>query len=291
MRRIFSSIVVATLALGTLAQSAQAQSAYLSSNRLGYTGTVTRFTSFADALFSINGTDYAVPDRDLGMFMIDDNPGFSGVGYPPSAFDFLSFWYSTPSSPSNTNTGFIQISDEDGGSVVDAHGRWIDGSMTSFEYEATGGLTTPTCAPYTPTVVEDCPRLWNAGSPLGSAETTLGSFLNYDFYVQVGGLVPATFNAVTGAYESNSDPTSAFGFFSGLFYNDSFDDPSSNGFYRVNLELNLNSWAALQDQNTLDVSAYGSVWGATEVPEPATYALLLVGIATLGFAARRRRTA
>lgn len=289
-----SALTTATLALSLTAGTVEAQ-AYLTSNRLGYTGTITRYNSYVDALFGFNavpGSPFAVPQRDLGMFMIDNNQAFSGAGYPPSAFDFLTFWYSKAdgSAPSNQNLGFVQLADEDGGSVIVAEGKWNNAALTSFSYTATGGATTPGCGPYNPTIVEDCARLWNAGSAIGSAETTAGAFINYQFSLTVGGLTPATFNPITGVFESNSDPATASGFFRGLFYNYSLDDPTSNGFYAVDLSINMNSWAAGQDQNSLDVPAIGgSVWGATAVPEPASFLLIPVGLLGLAFAARRRR--
>lgn len=287
MRKLFSTLAAVFVTGIVFAGSVQAQDrAYVWSNRLGYTGTINRFATLGDAQANTNavsGSPFAVPQRDLGLFLVNNNAAFAGAGYPSSAFDFLTAWY-LPGSPFNQNTGFVQISDEDAGSVTSASGLWTNAARTSFQYSATGANTAPNCAPYTPFITEDCPRLWNSGSALGSAETTLGVYRSYEFSMQANFLNQAAWNPVTGVFESTADPLSVSGFFRGLFENTSVDDPASRGFYRVNLALNLTSWAAQNNQS--GTSYFGS---ATVVPEPSTYALMAVGLAGLFTVSRRRR--
>jgi hypothetical protein len=286
------AVAVTVLALVASPASLVAQNgAYLQTDRLGYTGTLARFDNFADWLAGTHPVSVVnVPQRDLALLMIDDNPAFSGAIFPPSAFYFWTFSYANGgNTPSNSNVGIVQIADDDAGSVISADGWWTNPARTEFQYVAKGRFTFPGCPPYTPGMRPDCPLLWNggpaAGPPPDIAFGTDGVFTSYAFSLLASGLAPAVWNPAYGVWESISEPTSVQGKFSGMFINTSPDDPARNGFYRVDLTMNMTSYAF--EQGWMLPSVFGS---ARTVPEPSTWALLATGLVGMGAVLRRRRS-
>ena len=283
MRKLLIASVAAVWAAVSLSAGVlQAQGPYLQSNRLGYTGSFGKYSSLANAQSQTGGVAGAVPQRDLHLFMVNSNTVFANDGYlpgtwAPSAFQFFTFWQDLNynSTPSNLVDGFVQISDDDAGSVTSASGVWTNGTLTQFLYSASGANALGGC--YDDDYVLDCPRF--------NTETTSdGTFLSYEFSLLASGLAPATFNGVTGVFESASDPTSVSGYFRGIFRNTTGGGDA--GFYRVDLALNMISQTAGNEQYDIGQSKFGS---ATVVPEPSTYVLMLVGMAGMGVVARRRR--
>jgi hypothetical protein len=282
IRSLILGFVCLALVSAGVATTAQAQGAYVSTDRFGYSGSIMRYTSMADALAHTNavaGSPFTVPGRDLGLFMNDGNAAYSGATYANSAI-FLSAWYyptypGNTSSPSNQNTGFIQHYDVDGGSVTSMNGQWLDAARTTYGFSVTGGNGQPNCT------TGDCGRLWNAGSSLGSSETTAGVFYSYALSFTASGLASATWDAATGVFKSVSEPTSVFGSLTAVFQNTSTTDPSSNGWYTVDLALDMNSWA-YENGDPFMASEFGS----NTVPEPMSVVLMASGL--LGIAGVRR---
>lgn len=283
---------LACIALATTALPAQGF--YVSSDRFGYSGTIERYTTLADALAGTNavfGSPFTVPARDLGLYIVGGNPLFGGAEWANAAL-FLSAWYQNGgNTPSNQNTGFIQMYDTEGGSVTSRSGRWLDAAMTTYGFSLTGGNTLyGGCADGS----GDCGRLWNAGSTLGSATTTAGEFYSYAVNFTAFGLTPAAWDASTLVYLSVSEPTSVSGSLFGIFHNTNPVDLASNGWYKYNLTMNMDNWAYsnfLETQNS-EFYASPSYFGATDVvPEPASMILLgtgIIGLFGVGVLRRRR---
>ncbi len=292
MIRKFLMAVIPMLVIGMTvpSNSAQAQTGYVSTYALGYVGTSTRYTSLADALANVNGVSSAIPQRDLALYLVDNNLAFGG-SYANSAiiqtnwFSDASQGYSGIGNPSNTNAGFNQMYDLNGNTITSMDMFWANAARTSFTFSATGVGSTSSCADIT---VDDCSRF---GSGTGTGG---GSFLQWAVSLTATGLAPAVFNSTTGAWESSSNPTGVTGWITGLFQNTSVSTPADNGWYWINESINQTSFAASNNWlNPLD----GAIYGASEtraddvVPEPATMTLLATGLAGMAAAQKRKKKA
>ncbi len=276
-----STLTAALLAVGLGAGTLEAQGSYLQSNRLGYTGTFAKYLTLSNAQNAVGSVGSGVvAQRDLHMYMVTGNSVFANIGnmgppYGPSAFQFFTFWedLNHVSTPSNVTNSFVQIDDQEAGSVTSSGGYW-NAALTQFTYNTKGGPTAPNCF----LLVDDCPRF-------NTATASEGNFFTYDFSLVASGLTGTVWNAATGVYESVSEPTSVSGYFRAIFQNTSLADPASNGFYTVDLALNLTS-------GTFGVPPYNnglSTFGSAIVPEPSTNALVAVGLAVFGLTYSRRR--
>jgi hypothetical protein len=263
-------LVIALSALAIGSSPVAAQSGYLLAENLGYTGTVTCYATLSDALGGVGATcSAAIPQRDLSLYFVQNNPAFAGSGYPPSAAIFLTNWYAGGgSNPNNTNVGFMQMYDDGAGSVSSMSMGW-NPTLTNFHLAASGGPTITGCTTIPP---QDCGRLWNGGSQANG-----GSYHWWDVNVMFSGFSPATYNATTGVYESVSEPVSVSGTIRGVFA-----DATTGMFHRLDATVNTTSWAASNGHA-------GTTHAGAVVPEPATILLVASGLVAVGAVTRRKR--
>lgn len=252
--------VFAVLAASLLTVAAHAQIATLT-DRFGYSGSVTKYASLADAQLGTNAVDTFTLDanRDFRLDLIN--------GFTPFLLDqyHIGTNWTAPGSPSNTGVGFVQIPLQYGAPSIKAY--W-DSTLTTYTLQLAGALDAPNC------------RLWD-----GTAITAnqAGAFLDYQLSVVASGLNTAAWDPTFGTYWSMGEPGSVEGKISGLFHNTS---AGGAGYYTFDFDLNMESWAY---DNFAGTSSYTpSMFAAPNaVPEPATYGLIAVA-ALAGLVVRRR---
>ncbi|HLP00643.1 MAG TPA: PEP-CTERM sorting domain-containing protein [Opitutaceae bacterium] len=237
------------VALALAATAAQAQIiAY--TDRFGYTGSVTRYATLADAQSASNA---------LATFTLGESRDFRVQlfnGFSPFVEDqyHIGTNWMPPGSPSNTAAGFVQVPLQYGANSV--HAFW-DATLTQFSFDAHGALDAPNA------------RLWD-GTPAAANQS--GRFLDYHLWFVASGLDPAFWLAGFETYASVGDPAAVTGGFSGLFENTS---ASASGFYTFDFQLNLDNWAFANFGPYESEYYIPSFFAAPNaVPEPSTYGLL-----------------
>jgi len=272
----FRDVAVTTLmVVGTSLASARpaaAQGGYLRTDNLGYSGSVTCYSSLSGALNHsvFNCGTSGIDQRDLGVSFIDGNDFFKS----PTQAVFTTNWYSNLGrNPSDNNLGFVQMYDYDGGSMTSMSTTWDD-SRTLFTLAASGSNTLLGCD----NDVQDCGVLWNGFGWAGG-----GTFISWDINAVFSGFTEATFNTATQMFESASEPVGVTGTLSGVFR-----DATTGLYYDLNATLNSNSWAQAHGFGTNTIA--GALAPVTATPEPGSIALLATGLVGVGaFSLRRRR--
>lgn len=267
----------------------------LSTDKLSYGGTVTAPDGNAYAIpTGVNGPRETLPNRRDGSIFITPSAAVLPGSGPVSDFAaypdytaFLTAWFYTTDpnngvysgwgNPNNTNTGFVQLYDDDSSTVTSSDGYWTP-DLKTFS-----ALVTGKNASYG----DDYSRLWHAPNVGGAGELTKGTFLEYSLYYTAVFQDAALPDGI-GWHYSDQHPLSVSGHFIGTFLNQSANDPSLNGIYSFNLTFSADSWAFNQGDSLNGPVSPSFFASPSIVPEPGTLALLGVALAGLGLARRRR---
>lgn len=233
-KRMLGALVLAVMVAGQVIATGQAQGKadqfYASSERFGYTGTVSVYETWADANSGRNPrcAEALWPQRDGAIFVVKNAPD-----YYADYNLILTHWYAA-GSPSNTNNGFFQLYDDNADAWQNQKASWSRDRDT-FTVSANGR----NAAYGSP---GDWARLWNACAPSASGEATKGTFLRYEYELAATGLNGVEDSA--GFITNTTNASDYSGHFRGIFRNDSNRYPASNGYYVFDIQFNNISWAA-----------------------------------------------
>lgn len=235
-KRMLGALVLAVLAAGQVIATGQAQGKadqfYASSERFGYTGTVSVYETWADANSGRNPrcAETVWPQRDGAILAVKNAPEYY------SDFNaILTNWFANNgNSPSDTNNGFFQLYDDNADAWQSQKASWSRDRDT-FTVSANGR----NAAYGSP---GDSARLWNACAPSGSGEATKGTFLRYEYEFAAAGLNGVEDSA--GFITNTTNASDYSGHLRGIFRNDSTLYPASNGYYVFDIQFNNISWAA-----------------------------------------------
>ena len=297
MRRIFTrpnrSIIVggaATLALS--AGAAHANPGVMDTDRFGYTGTVVRYDTLADAQAGANPVDtISIGNRDIAMFIAKDD-----LIYDDENIALGSWWYTTDTffgatqgragwgnTTGNTGVGFMQLFDSDGttDTSVDMSFSDFDGTnYTTFNLAMTGSNAT---------TADDFARF-------SAIDNVNDAGIWYDYAINLSATGLQGVDLGNGIIQATNEPTGVTGSITGLFEITEVQTSAANlGFYVVDLDLTMVNWAW---DNRADLTPQISLDGGANffngrfddslfrtVPAPASLALLGLG----GLVATRRR--
>ena len=218
----------------TLAAAAQAESFVASTERFGYTGTISVYDTFADAQSGRNAryVSIIVPQRDGGLWISRNTPDI----WIDASIILTNWWSNGGHNPNNRNEGFFQMYDDDASNWQNQKAFWSRDLQTFTVTSKGRNASYPSAAE-----PGDWARLWNAGAPQGSGESTKGTFLTYEYILTATGL--NAFDVGDGFYENSTNASQYLGSFKGIFLNESLTSPQSNGYYVFDFQFNSTSWA------------------------------------------------
>lgn len=278
-------------ALAAVSAMSFGQRFFMSTDKMSYTMSMTKYGTLSDAqnatnaMATYNLVDPATNDRrDMGTYFVN-NVGTFDTDYSV----FLTAWYYTTDpnngpysgwgNPNNTNTGFIQMYDDDASTVTSWGAQWSVlnagvADASTFSMTASGVNAQPYIDPNN---TGEYARLWHGGTG-GAGSLTRGIFHSWSFSLVATGLT-ADWDNTHGLYAAYDHPDTVTGAFTGIFENNNATDPQYNGFFVFNGSLDATSWAYNQGGN-LNGAFVDSAFGA--VPEPGSMALLgLAAVAAL----------
>lgn len=259
---------IAVIALATGAVSLANASGAAYSDRFGYTGTLVRYNSLADAQAGVNSVGTVnVGNRDLAIYVDDNDNVVMG-----------SWWYTTSNNGAgwgnvhgNTGLGFLQLYETNTltrTSFSTAFSGWNGTHWTTFNLSLSGQNAT---------YASSFARFSTGPSNVNDRAI----FHTYNLNFTAGGLNGTESG---GLITSTIDPTSVNGSFSGLMQ--VVGGGAEDGYYTFDLALDLDNWAYANRANLIGIQYEPSVFVAP-VPEPFTMAL--GGAAAAAFIRKRRR--
>lgn len=236
---------------------------------------MTRYDTLDDAIAGTNAVaSYDIGNRDLSLYIVNNHPFDSNYNVIMG-----SWWYTIdPSGKAgygntrgNSGRGFMQIYDVGSLSVTSFSANFcdFDGTYyTSYTLNVTGAN-----ADY----ANQYARFWIDYQGSGADKVFYHSYaLN---------LTATGLQGVQNGYliESNNHPTGVTGTLSGIFQNVSTTYPVNNGFYKFNLNLDMDNWA-YENRDNLTGDPFAPSYFST-VPGPAAVLPFALGL----LAMRRRR--
>jgi len=285
------AIIAATVtaAAFTGVASAASTGGVFSTDRLGYTGSVVRYATLADAQNAANPVDTIaigenVSDnnyehRDASFYFVDN-----AIAYDTD-YNILvgSWWYSITTGSGNgningnTGVGFMQLYDEDGSTDTSVSMDFsnFDGTYwTDFTLSAEGANAD---------TANDFARF----SAIDNVYDA-GTYLEYALDVTVSGLEGSLSG---GEIVANNHPTGVTGSFTAIFELADPDSAVNDGFYTIDLIFDMENWAFAN--NGMLVGPYeegGNIYSSlfvANVPVPAAVWLFGSALGLLGWARRR----
>jgi hypothetical protein len=289
---------VVSILLATSTSFAMADAVYVNFDNFNYAGTISRYSSEADArarinatsttpiATALNGTSATLNNaRDAQTFVAQGATVAYGISNEAA---FLTAWYfinpNTTNTtngwgnPNNTNNGFVQYIDQTNVPVVT--GGWSNG-YTQFRVGISGGTGDSS----------NFARLWAAPSELGGS--TAGTFVDFNLNLTAEFLSAATLSTTTAWYETSVTPSTVGGAVSGVFLNNS-TTTALNGYYSFDFTLANGSWAAANSatwQNAglrIAPQSFFAAPASATVPLPSS--LALIGLGVLAFISTRKKS-